>query len=219
MSLDKRQMFSLPHFCMHFCNNDFTILLSQSILTADNGEDCGTTVDIQKEREATNAFSIHRHTFFCSYHSPTAPTPRECLAITIPPQLPHSESALQLPFTHSSHTQRGFCIYHFPTAPTLRECLAVTVPLQLPHSERVLQLPFPHSFHTQKVSCSYYSPTAPILRECLAVTIHIQCSQSGLLLRLTFPFIIHRHSDSLLYLTVSFSTRYQTPVSIKRSPF
>ena len=98
MSLDKRQMFPHPLFCMHFRNNDFTILPSQSILTADDGEDCDKTVGIHKEGEATNAFSAHSHTVSCSYHSPEAPALRECLAVTIPLQLPHSESVLHLPF-------------------------------------------------------------------------------------------------------------------------
>ena len=119
LSLDKRQMFPRPLFCMHFRNNDFTILFSQSILMADDGEDSGTTVDVRKEGEATNAFSIHSRTVSCSYHSPAAS---------------NSVSALQLPFPCSSHTQTVPCSYHSPAAPTPRQCLAVTIPLQLPHS-------------------------------------------------------------------------------------
>jgi len=167
MSLDKRQMFPCPLFGMHFRNNDFTVLLSHSILTADDGEYCGTTADIHKEGEANNAFSnytqthrflqlpfpysSHSQTVSCSYHSlqlpysqsvlqlpfPAAPTLRECLAVTIP---------------CSSHTHKVSCIYHSLTAPILKECLAFTIPLQLPYSKSVLQLLFPYSSHIQRVS-------------------------------------------------------------------
>ena len=97
MSLDKRLMFPRPLFCTHFRNNDFTILLSRSILTADDGDDCGTTVEIHKKGEATNAFRIHIHTVSCSYHSPAAPTFRQCLAVTI--RLHYSQSGLLLQLT------------------------------------------------------------------------------------------------------------------------
>ena len=173
MSLDKRQMFPCPLFGMHFRNNDFTVLLSHSILTADDGEYCGTTADIHKEGEANNAFSnytqthrflqlpfpysSHSQTVSCSYHSL---------------QLPHSESVLQLPF---------------PAAPILTKCLAFTIPLQLPYLKSVLHLPFPYSSHTQRVSCSYYSHTAPTFRECLEVTIPHTAPTLSECLAVTFP--------------------------------
>ena len=145
MSPDKLQMFPCPLFHVHFRNNDFTVLLSHSILTADEGEDCGMTVDIHKEGEAANAFRNYTRSQF--------------LAITIPLQLPHSESVLQL----------------------------VTLPLQFPHSESVLQLSFLYSSHIKRVSCSYHSPAAPILRDCLAVTIPLTATTLRECLEVTIP--------------------------------
>ena len=203
---------------------------------------------IKRGKLTTLSAITHRHTVSCSYHSPIAPTVRQCLAVTIP---------------CSSHTHKVSCIYHSLTAPILKECLAFTIPLQLPYSksvlqllfpysshiqrvswsyhspysshtqrvscsyfslttptlESVLQLPYPCSSHTQRVYCSYHSLTAPTLGEYLAVIIRLQYSQSDLLLPLTLSFIIRRQSDSLLYWTLSFSTRHQPRVGINSSSF
>jgi hypothetical protein len=149
MSLDMRQMFPRPPFCMHFRNNKFTTLPSLSILKADDGEDCGTTV--YKEGKATNAFSICSHTASCSYHSPAAPTLREYVTVTITLQLPHS-----VPCSYHSpaapHTQRGSCSYHSAAAPKLKERLAVNIRLQYSHSGLLLQLTFPFLIHRHSVS-------------------------------------------------------------------